>query len=81
MIKFCEGIRRAQLIKSATVTKSMLQKDGVSLVPSGVTRYIETVVPPIRLAIDGFSGRLSQDSDISLEEVLVSNSCAKNFFF
>lgn len=69
MIKFCDGIRRAQLIKCVTVTKSMLQKDGVTLVPSGVTRYIETVVPPIRMAIDSLSGRVSVDSDMSLDEV------------
>ncbi len=51
------------------VNKSMLQKDGVTLYPSGVVRYIETVVPPIRLAIDGLSGRKSEDSNLSLEEV------------
>lgn len=67
MIKFYDGIRRAQLIRCATVTKAMLQKDGVSLNPSGVTRYIETVVPPIRLAIDSLSSRVSLDS--TLEEV------------
>lgn len=51
------------------MNKSMLQRDGVTLYPSGVTRYIESVVPPIRLAIDQHSGRKSVDSVNSLEEV------------
>jgi hypothetical protein len=69
LIQFCDKIRRAQMIKCPTVSKSMLQKDGVSLFPSGVTCYIETVVPPIRLAIDSFSNRKSEDPDVSLSEV------------
>ncbi len=52
------------------MNKSMLQKDGVTLYPSGVLRYVETVIPPIRLAIDQLSGRKSEDSNVSLEEVV-----------
>ena len=69
MIRFCDKIRRAQMIKSPTVSKSMLQKDGITLFPSGVVRYMETVLPPIRLAIDSLAGRKSEDPDVSLPEV------------
>ena len=72
LVKYCDTVRRAQLIKSATINKGMFQKDGVALYASGVVRYIETVVPPIRMAIDSISGRGSLDSE--LEEVCVVSS-------
>jgi hypothetical protein len=69
LTRFCETIRRAEIVKGPTVNKGMLQKDGVSLFPSAVNRYIETVIPPIRLAIDAYSKRKSEDADSSLAEV------------
>lgn len=57
------------MVKGPKVSKSMLQKDGISLFPSGVVRYIETVLPPIRMAIDTYSKRVSEDADSSLAEV------------
>jgi hypothetical protein len=73
MIRFCDTIRRAEMIKAYTVNRSMLQKDGVTLFPSSLVRYIETVGPPIRLAIDTYSGRTSEDPDVSLTDV--SETC------
>ncbi len=80
LISFCDSVRRAQLIRGVTVNKSMLQKDGVTLYPSGVLRYVETVIPPIRLAIDQLSGRKSEDSNLSLEEVISSHYSLADYF-
>ncbi len=59
------------MIKAYTVNKSMLQKDGISLFPSSLVRFIETVGPPIRLAIDTYSGCTSEDPDVSLSNVSI----------
>ncbi len=57
------------MIKGATLNKGMFQKDGVTLLASGVQRYIDTIIPPIRMAIDALSGRPSVDA--SFEEQVI----------